>query len=246
MAKRRFDEGSELQPRASKRRKAVEKLWEGNNYTPSRATSDVRAQTEAQGHYILSIKSNILTLGVGPAGTGKTYVCAALAAEALRAKQCERLIITRPAIEACENLGFLPGEIDQKFAPYFEPFKDVLDERLGPSHVEGLMKAKRIVAAPLAYMRGKSFKNAWVILDEAQNTTPQQMMLFLTRIGEHCTVIVNGDPDQKDIKGTSGLSDAEVRLKDVPGVRVVRFDRDDIVRSGFVRHMIDAYSQPYL
>jgi phosphate starvation-inducible protein PhoH and related proteins len=244
MAHRRFDEQPEFNSRLNRRRKAVELLWEGNDYQPTRNQQDVQAQTEAQGHYILSIKSNILTLGLGPAGTGKTYVCAALAAEALRDKECERLIITRPAIEACENLGYLPGEIDQKFAPYFEPFRDVLDERLGKSHVDNLIRGQRIVASPLAYMRGKSFKNCWVILDEAQNTTPAQMKLFLTRIGEHCTVIVNGDLTQKDVKGISGLEDACQRLGETPGVRVVHFEEADIVRSGFVRDVLKAYAIP--
>lgn len=230
----------------SKRDEVVEQLWASADYRPTRDSSEIKAKTEAQGHYILAIKSKTLTIGAGPAGTGKTWIAAAMAAQMIMDKQVERLIITRPAVEAVEELGFLPGEIDQKFAPYFEPFRDVLEERLGEGHVTGLMKGKRIVAAPLAYIRGKSWKDAVVVLDEAQNTTPAQMKLLLTRIGENCKVIVNGDSSQSDIRGRNGLDDLIERVQafHIPDARVVKFERADIVRSGFVRHIIEAYETP--
>jgi len=208
---------------------------------PEIKNKPVSALNPKQKDYIKSIKSHLVTFGVGPAGTGKTYVCGALAAEAISKKETEKIVVTRPVCEAGENLGFLPGEIEDKFAPYFQPFKDVLEERLGKCHVEGLQKAGRIETAPLAYMRGRSFKNCWVILDEAQNCTPTQMKLFLTRIGENCTVIVNGDYSQRDQKGDCGLLDAMTRLNHLPQCNVIDFEREDIVRSGLVQQIVEAY-----
>jgi len=211
------------------------------DYIPQRNTKPIEARTETQGHYILSIENKHLTFGVGPAGTGKTWVCGALAAEALTEGLTERIVITRPVQEAGENLGFLPGEIEDKFAPYFQPFKDVLIERLGKGHVQALMKSGRIETAPFAYMRGRTFKNCWVILDEAQNTTPEQMKLFLTRIGENCKIIINGDYSQKDIRGKSGLEDAIQRVQHISGCEVIEFSQKDIVRSGLVQRIVEAY-----
>lgn len=153
----------------------------------------------------------------------------------------DKIIITRPAVEAGESLGFLPGEIEDKFDPYLQPFRDVLNERLGKSFVEYMLKIGRIEAAPLAYMRGRTFKRAFVILDEAQNTTPNQMKLFLTRIGHDCKVVVNGDIRQKDIHGQSGLDDAVKRISHIPSVKCVRFTRQDVVRSGLVQEIVEAY-----
>lgn len=206
-----------------------------------RAKEPISAMTEAQAHYILSIEQNQLTFGTGPAGTGKTYVAGALAAEALAERETDKVIITRPAVEAGESLGFLPGELEEKFDPYFQPFRDVLEERLGASFVEYLIKIGRIEALPLAYMRGKTFKNCWVVLDEAQNTTPVQMKLFLTRIGKNSKIIVNGDTTQKDIRGESGLVDAIERLEGLKSVGFVEFGREDIVRSGLVQDIVDRY-----
>lgn len=210
-------------------------------YTPIRKRIPLEAKTESQGHYILSIQRDRLTFGVGPAGTGKTYVCGAMAAEALDTKKIEKLVLTRPVKEAGENLGSLPGELSDKFAPYLQPFRDVLDERLGKTYVDYLLRVGRIEGAPLAYMRGRTFKNCYVILDEAQNTTPVQMKMFLTRIGEGCTVIVNGDLTQKDIPGQSGLADAVRRLESIRGVSIVEFDKSDVVRSGLVQDIVEAY-----
>jgi len=202
----------------------------------------LRALTEAQGHYLTAIDSSTITFGVGPAGTGKTYVAGGYAAELLKDGEIEKIIITRPGVEAGESFGFLPGELEEKYAPYIEPFLDVLNERLGKSQVAYFRSHGRIVASPLCFMRGKTFKDCVVILDEAQNATPTQMKLFLTRIGQNCKVIVDGDITQKDILGKSGLEDAIKRLRRVPGVRVVNFEVEDIVRHGIVRDIIEAYS----
>jgi phosphate starvation-inducible PhoH-like protein len=211
-----------------------------------RDTSPITAKSDAQRRYINAMKSSTLTFATGPAGSGKTWLCAATAAQMLESGEIEKIIITRPAVEAGENLGFLPGEIEDKFDPYLQPFKDVLNERLGKTFVEYLIKAGRIEAAPLAYMRGRTFKNAFVILDEAQNTTPTQMKMFLTRIGQDTKVVVNGDITQKDIRGESGLADAIAKLSYIPSVKCIQFTRDDIVRSGLVQEIVQAYEQPLL
>lgn len=211
-------------------------------YTPRLDEQPLRPRTTAQKNYINAIKNNCLTFGIGPAGTGKSYCAGALAAEAMKNGQIERIIITRPAVEAGESLGFLPGDIDEKFAAYIDAFRDILNERLGAGTVKYLMRHGRIVAAPLAYMRGRTFnEDTFVILDEAQNTTPTQMKMFLTRIGENCKVVINGDIKQSDIKGPNGLADAIHKLKGLNNVHIHEFDRDDIVRSGLVRDVIDRY-----
>lgn len=211
-------------------------------YTQQRTRKCLEAKTPAQKRYISAIKSNCLTFGIGPAGTGKSYCAAALAAAALESGRVERIILTRPAVEAGEQLGFLPGAIDEKFAVYIEAFREILNERLGRGAVDYYLRHGRIVAAPLAFMRGKTFgRDTFVILDEAQNTSMQQMKMFLTRIGEDCKVVVNGDVEQSDIRGPNGLADAIHRLRGLPGVCVHEFDREDIVRSGLVKAVIDRY-----
>jgi len=208
------------------------------------AVGPIEPKTENQKRYINAIKHHTLTFATGPAGTGKTWLCAALAAEALIENRVKKIIITRPAVEAGEHLGFLPGELDEKFDPYLTPFREVLNERLGKTKVDYLIKTGKIEATPLAYMRGRTFKECYVILDEAQNTTPTQMKMFLTRIGYDCKVIVNGDMSQKDINGNSGLEDAVKRLSFIPSVKHVRFTREDIVRSGLVQEIVSAYEDP--
>lgn len=205
----------------------------------------IKALNPKQGKYISAIRNGKLIFGLGPAGTGKTYIAGSLAVEMLESKSVEKIIITRPAVDAGESLGFLPGELDAKYEPYIAAFRDVLNERLGKSYVEYLLKIGRIEAQPFAYMRGRTFKNAIVILDEAQNATPQQMKLFLTRIGEGCTVIVDGDETQSDIR-ESGLADAVARLSWIPSVRVVRFNHAEIVRSGLVQEICASYDQPII
>lgn len=204
-------------------------------------TAPLEPKTENQRRYINAIRNYKLVFGVGPAGTGKTWICTSLAAQMLDARTIEKVIITRPAVEAGESLGFLPGEIEQKFDPYLQPFKDVLYERLGKSYVDYLIKSGKIEAAPLAYMRGRTFRDSFVILDEGQNTTPEQMKMFLTRIGTNSKVVVNGDITQRDIRFASGLEDAIKRLSFIPSIKHIRFDKADIVRSGIVQEIIEAY-----
>jgi phosphate starvation-inducible PhoH-like protein len=214
-------------------------------YSPHRSHRPLEAKNPAQKRYISAIKSNSLTFGIGPAGTGKSYCAAALAADALESGSIERIILTRPAVEAGEQLGFLPGAVDEKFAVYIDTFRDILNERLGSGAVEYNLRHGRIVAAPLAFMRGKTFgEDTFVILDEAQNTSMAQMKMFLTRIGERSRVVVNGDIQQSDIRGKNGLADAIERLRGLPGVCIHGFERDDIVRSGLVRAVLDRYEEP--
>lgn len=192
----------------------------------------------------MRVTGNVV-FGMGPAGTGKTFVAGCLAAEALMEKKVERIILTRPAVEAGgEKLGFLPGEKEEKFDPYFDPFREVLEERLGKSYVELLIKDGRIKCEPFAYMRGKTFKNAFVILDEAQNATAKQFKLFLTRIGEGSTVVINGDETQVDIEEPSGFVDAANRLLHISRIKVVMFNKSEVVRSGLVQEVIEAYEAP--
>jgi len=211
-------------------------------YSPWQDKSPLRPRTSAQKNYINAIKNNLLTFGVGPAGTGKSYCAGALAAEALESGTIERIILTRPAVEAGESLGFLPGDLDEKFAAYIDAFRDILNERLGTGTVNYCLRHGRIVAAPLAYMRGKTFNHqTFVILDEAQNTSLEQMKMFLTRIGDDCKVVVNGDIKQSDIKGRNGLEDAIERVRGLPRVHIHEFESQDIVRSGLVRDLLDRY-----
>lgn len=214
-------------------------------YSPPRSAQPLSAKTKSQQQYINAINTHMLTFGTGPAGTGKSYCAGALAAEALESGRIERIILTRPAVESGESLGFLPGDLDEKFSVYIDAFRDILNERLGAGTVDYCLRHGRIVAAPLAFMRGKTFNSkTFVILDEAQNTTPAQMKMFLTRIGEDCRVVINGDVNQSDISGMNGLADAIERLSDLPGVYIHEFAREDIVRSGLVRHIIDRYEEP--
>jgi phosphate starvation-inducible PhoH-like protein len=211
-------------------------------YKAQRCKQPLLAKTKSQQTYINAIKNHCLTFGTGPAGTGKTYCAAAIAADALLSGSVSRIILTRPAVEAGEQLGFLPGDVDEKYAVYIEAVRDTLNQRLGSGAVDYHLRHGRIVAAPLAYMRGKTFdEDTFVILDEAQNTTVAQMKMFLTRIGESCKVVVNGDVRQSDIRGPNGLADAIKRVEGLAGVFVHEFGREDIVRSGLVRALMDRY-----
>jgi len=202
----------------------------------------LEAKTAAQGRYIAAIKRRgSVTFGIGSAGTGKTYIAGALACDALKSRSVERIIITRPAVDAGESMGFLPGELEEKYEPYIAAFRAVLTERLGRGAVEMFLKNGRIEAVPLGYMRGLTFKDAFVVMDEAQNATPEQMKLFLTRIGENCTVVINGDESQVDIAGPSGLTDGVRRVGHIPCVSAIRFGAKDVVRSGFAQEVVEAY-----
>lgn len=210
---------------------------------PTRARAgSIKPLTDAQLRYDKAIFSSIITIGLGPAGTGKTWWATSRAAEQLRDGGIDKLIITRPAVEAGESLGFLPGELEEKYSPYVRPVRQALEETLGSGPVEYMMRSGQIEIAPLAFLRGMTFKNCWVILDEAQNTTPLQMKLFLTRIGENCKAIVNGDGTQQDIPGASGLKDAVERFADLRGVSVIGFGVEDVVRSGICQRIVERYA----
>jgi phosphate starvation-inducible PhoH-like protein len=198
--------------------------------------------TENQCKYLESMKANTISFGTGCAGTGKSYVALMYAAQMLRSRKVSKVIITRPAVECGEKFGFLPGELEEKYDEYLTPMKAILYKALGHSYTELLFKNKIIEARPLAFMRGSTFENSIVILDEAQNVTPQQMKMFLTRIGENSKVIINGDIAQADIRGETGLHDAVRRLRSVRSVGVVEFTIEDIVRSGIVKDIILAYN----
>lgn len=209
---------------------------------PIKARRDpVRALTPSQKNYDAAFKSFDIVFGTGPAGTGKTWFATMRAAEAFERNEIEKIIITRPAVEAGESLGFLPGELNEKYEPYIRPVRDALEEKFGSGFLEYLLKTGKIEARPLGLIRGSTFKNCWVILDEAQNVTPVQMKMFLTRIGENCKMIINGDLRQKDIVGVSGLEDAMKVLQRVSSVGKVTFSTDDIVRSGICRDIVIAY-----
>lgn len=224
--------------RRSKRRGEEDQQFHHNEVLPER---EIELITAAQRRYLSSMKHNTITIGLGVAGTGKSYVGLSYACEQLRSKRVSKVILTRPGVEAGESYGFLPGELEEKYAPYIEPMRDILYKRLGKTYAEYLLKTKAIDARPLAFIRGSTFEDAIVILDEAQNCTQAQMKLFLTRIGEDCRVIINGDESQKDIKGYSGLNDCVDRIRDISGVGIVHFGIDDVVRSGICRDIIIAY-----
>lgn len=199
---------------------------------------------DSQATYLNKIDNNIITFCIGPAGTGKTMCAAIAAAKAFKDGEVEKIIITRPAVEAGEELGFLPGDINEKFLPYVAPFVDALSQVMGSGQVEALVQHGKIVFLPLAYMRGHSFNKAFVIADEMQNVTRSQMKLFLTRVGQNTKVVVDGDISQKDIN-VDGLEDGIERLARVKSVAVHRFQTSDIVRSGIARDVILAYSDEY-
>lgn len=203
----------------------------------------IKPLNAAQSEYMSAISNNIVTFGVGPAGTGKTMVAACLAAEALVENKADKIIISRPVVDAGNSLGFLPGMLQEKYEPYIAPVYAVLQDKLGKSRLDYMIKHGQIKPIPLELMRGHSFNDSWVILDEAQNATPAQMKMILTRIGARCRVVINGDVGQCDLRGKSGLSEAIQVLKDVPNVKIVRFESEDIVRSGIVRDVLVAYSK---
>lgn len=215
-----------------------------NTLLKDRAGRPIRVKNYSQRQYVQMIKNNDLTFGIGPAGTGKTYLAVVMAVAALKRREVDRLILTRPAVEAGESLGFLPGDLKEKVDPYLRPIYDALNSILGAEHVERLIERGVIEIAPLAYMRGRTLDKAFVILDEAQNTTRAQMKMFLTRLGFGSKMIVNGDASQIDLpKGhsQSGLVDAENRLKGLPHITFVNFDANDVVRHPVVSEIIRAY-----
>ncbi|MBE7067671.1 MAG: PhoH family protein [Clostridiales bacterium] len=204
----------------------------------------IKCKTVGQKAYVDLIKKNTVVFGVGPAGTGKTYLAVCMAVSAFKSKQVEKIVLTRPAVEAGEKLGFLPGDLQTKVDPYLRPLYDALQELLGLESYGKLMERGAIEVAPLAYMRGRTLSNAFIILDEAQNTTKEQMKMFLTRMGEGSKVVVTGDVTQIDLDGKpSGLVHATKILEGVEGIGVCRLTAKDVVRHPLVMRIIRAYEQ---
>ncbi len=203
----------------------------------------IKCKTVGQKKYVDLMKKNTVTFGVGPAGTGKTYLAVAIAVNAYKAKQVEKIILTRPAVEAGEKLGFLPGDLQEKVNPYLRPLYDALQEMLGLDTYNKMLERGTIEIAPLAYMRGRTLNNAYVILDEAQNTTREQIKMFLTRLGEGSKMIITGDLTQIDLpKGlTSGLKHAIRILKDIDDIGIIRLNERDVVRHPLVQKIVKAY-----
>lgn len=216
-------------------------LGTGAIVTPAKT---VRAKTQGQRRYLEAIDSSTITFGIGPAGTGKTYLAVAKAVNALYAKQVSRIILTRPAVEAGERLGFLPGTLSEKIDPYLRPLFDALQEMLEPDILAKLMESGVIEVAPLAYMRGRTLNDSFVILDEAQNTTGEQMKMFLTRLGFNSKMVITGDTTQVDLPGgKSGLTIATSILSDVEGLKVERLTSKDVVRHELVTRIVEAYER---
>ena len=207
--------------------------------------ADLKPRTERQRSYIEQIQNHDITFGIGPAGTGKTYLAVACAVDALEREQVKRLVLTRPAVEAGERLGFLPGDMNQKIDPYLRPLYDALYDLMGFDKVARLIERQTIEVAPLAFMRGRTLNHAFIILDEAQNTTPEQMQMFLTRIGFGAKAVVTGDVTQIDLQRhqKSGLVDAEEVLKEVRGIAFTHYLAEDVVRHPLVQHIVTAYAK---
>ena len=205
----------------------------------------IRPKSDGQKRYVKAIDDNTIVFGIGPAGTGKTYLAMAKAVWALLSGRVRRIVLTRPAVEAGESLGFLPGSLTEKIDPYLRPLYDALHDMLEEDALPKLMAAGTIEVAPLAYMRGRTLNDSFIILDEAQNTTPQQMKMFLTRLGFNSTVVVTGDTSQVDLPGgvTSGLRAAERILDGVDGIEFVHLTSSDVVRHELVSRIIDAYDR---
>lgn len=203
----------------------------------------IKAKTVGQKSYVDAIKKNVITLGVGPAGTGKTYLAVAQAVAAFRAKEVNRIILTRPAVEAGERLGFLPGDLQSKVDPYLRPLYDALFEMLGPESYAKYVERGNIEVAPLAYMRGRTLDDSFIILDEAQNTSREQMKMFLTRLGFGSRIVITGDVTQIDLPGEkiSGLKEAMRILRDVEDIAICRLTGSDVVRHVIVQRIIKAY-----
>ena len=202
------------------------------------------ARTPRQQDYLEALSCSELVLATGPAGTGKTYLAVAEAVRALRSGKVQRLVFTRPAVEAGEKLGFLPGDLVEKIDPYLQPLFDALNDLVGPANARRMRDLDIIAIAPLAFMRGRTFRNSFVVLDEAQNATAVQLKMFLTRLGEGARAVVTGDISQTDLPANkSGLADAIRRLEGVEGISVVRFGRTDVQRSSLVQRIVEAYGE---
>ena len=205
----------------------------------------VKAKTLGQEAYVEAIRDNTIVFGIGPAGTGKTYLAVAMAVKAFKAKEVNRIILTRPAVEAGESLGFLPGDLQQKVDPYLRPLYDALFDMLGAESFQKQLERGSIEVAPLAYMRGRTLDDSFIILDEAQNTTSEQMKMFLTRLGTNSKAVVTGDITQIDLPGgkKSGLKEVTRILKNIDGIKTVKFSDKDVVRHHLVQEIVKAYDK---
>ena len=204
----------------------------------------VRPKTAGQKRYVKAIEANTVTFGIGPAGTGKSWLAVAMAVQALQSKQVERIVLTRPAVEAGERLGFLPGDLMAKVDPYLRPLYDALGDMVGAEGVARLIERGVIEVAPLAFMRGRTLNRSFIILDEAQNTTPEQMKMFLTRLGFDSKAVITGDRTQADVAGgRSGLDGLEDLLGEIEGIGFVHLTRRDVVRHRIVAEIVDAYER---
>lgn len=203
----------------------------------------IEPKNEPQSRYLMSLESKDLIFATGPAGTGKSYIALAYAAKMFMEMKIDKIIVTRPLVEAGNSIGALPGEMEDKIAPYFQPPKDILCELLGESHVDYLIKSKAIEFQPLEFLRGSTFKNSMIILDEGQNVTITGMRLFLSRIGGGCKVVVNGDVEQSDLdsRDIDGMTDAMNKLSSINELAIVEFEDEDIVRSKLAKKIIMAY-----
>lgn len=222
----------------------IEKIMSGVIAITARG-KQIKYKTIGQKKYIDSIKKNTVVFGIGPAGTGKTYLAVAMAVSAYKNKEVEKIILTRPAVEAGERLGFLPGDLQSKVDPYLRPLYDALQEMFGMETYQKLIERGVIEIAPLAYMRGRTLSDAFIILDEAQNTTKEQMKMFLTRMGDGSKMVITGDVTQIDLPEgkTSGLKHSVSILKDIDGIGIVELTHKDVVRHSLVMQIIKAYSQ---
>lgn len=238
------DETDRHRAGSSRARSNGDGAWSGpiNVYSAGRA---VRPRTANQEVYLEAIRTHDLVFGIGPAGTGKTYLAVAAAVHLLRSDQVRKVILARPAVEAGEKLGFLPGDLEAKVNPYLRPLFDALNDMMDYGTIRRFMETDVVEVVPLAFMRGRTLNNAIIILDEAQNTTRGQMQMFLTRMGQGSKMIVTGDVTQIDLPDPtqSGLIDAARRLSRVPGVAFVELDRADIVRHALVQRIVDAYGE---
>ena len=223
---------------------ALESLF-ASRISTSAKKSFITPKTLGQQKYVEAIRDHDITLGVGPAGTGKTYLAMAMAVASLKEGKVGRIILTRPAVEAGEALGFLPGDLQQKLDPYLRPLHDALQDMMPAEEIERNMERRIIEIAPLAYMRGRTLNQAFIVLDEAQNTTAEQMLMFLTRLGYGSKIVVTGDPTQVDLPPSkkSGLLEAQRALQPVEGIAVVQFEKRDVVRHPLVQRIIHAYER---
>jgi len=221
-----------------------ETLFE-DEITKNRNGKAIRVKTLGQKNYIAAIKTHDLVFSIGPAGTGKTFLAVVMAVDALRNGLVKRIVLTRPAVESGESLGFLPGDLNEKVDPYLRPLYDSLHDVLGPEHTVRLHEREVIEIAPLAYMRGRTLDDAFIILDEAQNTTPEQMKMFLTRLGFGSKMVITGDITQIDLPNgvTSGLKVAEHLLTNIQGISFVHLNETDVVRHPLVQRIIEAYDK---